>query len=96
MKRAKKMKTKRTAKKTAVRASAKSARRAPLKSKKRHKASGAATRKPVVNGQAKLMPVVTAETSEPNRKMSPLFWPALPFAMMNMWWRPAKQPLANV
>ena len=85
MKNARTKKPKRTAaKKPAARVVTKPARRAPLKMKQRLQQS-VARQKRVVREQASLPPV--SVTAVERSSMPYLFWPALPFAMMNIWWR---------
>ena len=84
MKKARTKKLKRTvAKKPAARVAKKPARRAPLKTKQRRK-QRVVGQTPVVREQASPTPVSGAVERD---GMPYLFWPALPFAMMNMWWR---------
>jgi hypothetical protein len=88
MKKSTKAKTKRsTAKKPATRAATKSSRRSPLKTKQRRKQSAATSRKRVANDQASSVAAVATSEHERTQSFSPLFWPAFPLAMMNMWLR---------
>ena len=80
MKKSRKQKETRTVAKKAVRAPAKSTRRDSLKSRGRKQGDG---RQPVVQERALLASGAAVERST----LPYLFWPALPFAMMNMWWR---------
>ena len=68
------------AKKSAAKV-ATSTRRAPVKTKPRRKQSVSVRRK------LDQIPVMPVSVIEPRPPIMPyLFWPALPFAMMRMWW----------
>ena len=52
-----------------------------VKTKPRHKQSVSVRRKMLDQ-----IPVTPVSVTEPKLSMPNLFWPALPFAMMRMWW----------
>ena len=61
-----------------------STRRATVTTKPRRKQSVSVKRK--VLDQIPVIPILPVSVKEPEPIMSHLFWPALPFAMMRMWW----------